>query len=65
MADPLRHSSKLDIAEEILEYIADDDNNAKDVREKIMLSLDLTNDDLRLAADVVRNISNLIRDQKF
>ncbi len=64
MADPLRHSSKLDIAEEILEYIADDDNNAKDVREKIMLSLDLTNDDLRLAADVVRNISNLIRDQK-
>lgn len=64
MADPLRHNCKLDIAEEILNFIANSPD-AEEVREIIRNSLELTDPDLEHAHEVVDDLSNLIRNQEF
>jgi len=64
MADPLRHDCKLDIAEEILNFIANNPD-AGEIREKIRNFLDLTEEDMEDAAEVVTDLSNLIRNQKY
>lgn len=64
MADPLRHSCKLDIAEEILEFIANN-RNAEEIREKIKICLDLTEEDMEDAAEVITDFSRLMRNQEF
>ncbi len=64
MADPLRHNCKLDLAEEILNFIANNPD-AEEVREKIRNSLELTDVDLYHAHDVVSNFRNLIEDQEY
>lgn len=64
MADPLRHSCKLDIAEEILEFITNNPD-AEEVRATLKNHLELTYNDLEMANGVVHDLSNLIRDQEF
>lgn len=64
MADPLRHDCKLDVAEEILDFIANSPD-AEEVRTKIRDLLELTDNDLYLAHDVVNDFRNLIKDQEF
>lgn len=64
MADPLRHHCKLDVAEEILDFIA---NNAyaEEIRQVIRTHLDLTEEDMEDAAEIVTDLSNLMRNQKY
>jgi len=64
MADPLRHHCKLDMAEEILDFIANNPD-AKVVRETIKNCLELNDIDLEVAHEVVSEFNNLIRDQEF
>lgn len=64
MADPLRHNCKLDIAEEILSFIASN-IDAEEVRVVIRDTLGLTDADLEDAHDVVNNLSELIKDQQY
>ena len=64
MADPLRHSCKLDIAEEILDFIATNPD-AEKIRLEIGSLLNLSEEDIEDAAGVVADIGNLINGQKF
>lgn len=64
MADPLRHDSKLDIAEEILDFIANN-RDAEKVREEIKSLLDLSEEDMEDAAEVITDFRNLLKNQKF
>lgn len=64
MADPLRHNCKLDVAEEVMNFIANN-HDAEDIREKIREHLELTDPDLEDAAEVVTDLSNLMRNQKY
>jgi hypothetical protein len=64
MADPLRHECKLDIAEEILDWI-EKSPDAEKVREEIKTQLDLSDTDLYYAHDVVSEFRELIKEQKF
>ncbi len=64
MADPLRHKCKLDIAEEILDFIRDSPD-AEDIRAVIRNILELTDADLEDAHSVVENLRDLIDEQQF
>lgn len=64
MADPLRHDCKLDVAEEILNFIANNPD-AEEIRGKIRGILDLTEEDMEDAAEVVTDLSNLMKNQKY
>lgn len=64
MADPLRHHKKLDIAEEILDFIANNPD-AEDVRVILRSLLDMTDSDFDMAHEVVERIRDLIDDQEF
>jgi hypothetical protein len=64
MADPLRHDCKLDVAEEILNFIANN-HDAEEIRGKIRDILDLTEEDMEDAAEVVTDLSNLMKNQKY
>lgn len=64
MADPLRHNCKLDIAEEILQYIADNPS-ATDIRELLRRRLHMDCNDFDMAHEVVADIRNLLNNQKF
>ena len=64
MADPLRHGCKLDIAEEILNFIAHNPD-AEEVRVILRSLLELTDVDLENAHDVVYGIGYLIKGQQF
>jgi hypothetical protein len=64
MADPLRHDCKLDVAEEILNFIANN-HDAEEIRGKIRGILDLTEEDMEDAAEVVTDLSNLMKNQKY
>ena len=64
MADPLRHSCKLDIAEEILDFIANYPD-AEEVRVILRSILDLNDADIEQAHEVVNNFRSLIEDQKY
>jgi len=64
MADPLRHSCKLDIAEEILDFIANNPD-AEEIRVILRSLLDMTDSDFEMAREVVDGIRNIIEDQEF
>jgi hypothetical protein len=64
MADPLRHNSKLDIAEEILNWI-ENNPDAEKVREEIKTRLDLNDMDLYHTHDVVSRVAELIKEQEY
>lgn len=64
MADPLRHQDKLDIADEILDFVANNPK-AEEIRLKIIEQLELTEEDLEDAAEVVADIRNLYRNQRY
>ena len=64
MADPLRHDSKLDIADEILDFIANN-SKAEEIRLKIIGLLDLSEEDLEDAAEVVADFKNLYKNQRY
>lgn len=64
MADPLRHSCALDVAEEILAFIADN-HDAEEVRVILRSLLDMDDNDFDDAHEVVRNIRDLIEEQKY
>ncbi len=64
MADPSRHDGKLDLADEILDFVANNPE-AEDIREKIRNRLDLIDQDLEDAAEVITDFRNLIRNQKY
>jgi len=64
MADPLRHDSKLDIADEILNFIANNPN-AEEIRLAIIGRLDLSEEDLEDAAEVVADFKNLYKNQRY
>lgn len=64
MADALRHESKLDIAEEILNFIANDPE-AEKIKEELMILLELNHADLKQAHTVVKDFINLIKNQEF
>lgn len=64
MADPLRHKCKLDIAEDILNFI-ENNSDAGEVRVIIEDALGLTDIDLEDAYEVVNNLRELIRDQQY
>ena len=64
MADPLRHDSRLDIADEILDFIANN-HQAEEIRGKIISFLDLTEEDMEDAAEFITDFRNLIRNQRF
>ncbi len=64
MADPLRHDCKLDIAEEILDFIANNPK-AEDIRGKIRNLLDLSEEDIEDAHEVVNGMNSLIKEQRF
>jgi len=64
MADPLRHDSKLDIADEILNFIAND-SKGREIRLKLRESLDLSEEDLEDAAEIVTDFRNLMKNQKY
>ena len=64
MADPLRHDCKLDIAEEILDFVANN-RNAQEVRVMIREALELTEEDMEDAAEVVTDINRLIKNQRY
>lgn len=64
MADPLRHGCKLDLAEEILDFIANNPD-AEEVRVILRSLLDMTDSDFDMAHEIVSNIRDIIKDQKF
>lgn len=64
MADPLRHKCKLDLAEEILDFIANNPD-AEEVRVVLRSLLDMNDTDFGMAHDVVDNITRLIAEQEF
>jgi hypothetical protein len=64
MADPLRHYCKLDIAEEVLNFIANSPD-AEEIRTIIRSHLELSEEDMEDAAEVVTDLSNLMRNQKY
>jgi hypothetical protein len=64
MADPLRHGCKLDVAEEILDFIANNPDAGK-VREEIINLIDLTEEDIEDAAEVVTDINRLMKNQGY
>lgn len=64
MADPLRHGCKLDIAEEILDFVANN-SDAEEVRVMIRDALELTEEDMEDAAEVVTDISRLMENQQY
>jgi hypothetical protein len=64
MTDPLRHDCKLHVAEEILNFIANNPN-AEEIRLKIRSILDLTEEDMEDAAEVVTDLDNLMKNQKY
>lgn len=64
MADPLRHGCKLDVAEEILDFIANNPDAGK-VREEIRNLIDLTEEDIEDAAEVVTDINRLMKNQGY
>lgn len=64
MADPLRHDCKLDVAEEILNFIANN-SDAEDARVIIRDALGLTEEDMEDAAEVVTDFSRLMKNQRY
>ncbi len=64
MADPLRHQDKLDIADEILNFIANNPK-AEGIRPEIIRLLDLSEEDLEDAAEVVADFRNLYKNQRY
>jgi hypothetical protein len=64
MADPLRHNCKLDIAEEILDFIANNPDAYK-IRKDIRNIVDLSEEDLEDAAEVVTDINRLMKNQTY
>lgn len=64
MADPLRHHNKLDIAEEILDFIANNPD-AEEVRVVLRSLLDIDDNDFNMAHGVVEKFRNLIDEQEF
>ncbi len=64
MADPLRHNCKLDIAEEILDFIANNPD-AEKIRLEIRNLLNLSEEDIEDALGVVADLSNLMKNQEF
>ncbi len=64
MADPLRHESKLDIADEIMNFIANNPE-AREIRQKIREKLDITNIDMEDAAEIITDFRNLMKNQEF
>lgn len=64
MADSLRHDTKLDVAEEILDFIANNRDAGK-VREEIKKLIDMTEEDIEDAAEVVTDINRLMKNQKY
>ncbi len=64
MADPLRHHNKLDIAEEILDFIANNPDG-EEVRVILRSLLDITDEDFNMAHDVVNKFRELIEEQEF
>jgi len=64
MADPLRHDCKLDIADEILDFIANNPN-AEEIRLAIRGRLDLSEEDLEDAAEVVADFKNHYKNQRY
>lgn len=64
MADPLRHNCKLDIAEEILDFIANNPD-AEKIRLEIRNLLNLSEEDIEDALGVVADLGNFVRNQEF
>lgn len=64
MADLLRHRCKLDIAEEILDFVASDPD-AEEVRVILRSLLSMADDDFDMAHEVVKNIRDAIEEQQF
>ncbi len=64
MADPLRHDCKLDIAEEILDFIANNPD-AEEVRVILRSLLDMKDEDFTMAHEIVNNFRGLIKEQEF
>ena len=62
--DPLRHESKLDVAEEILAFIAGN-SDAEEIRKILRDRLELSDSDFDHAHEVVHQIRYLIEDQKY
>ena len=63
MADPLRHTQKLDIAAEILEYLYMASESEAVMALKNILQL--SNDDLFDASESVSNIRDLMDKQRY
>lgn len=64
MVDPLRHHNKLDVAEEILDFISNNPD-AEDVRVILRSLLDMDDNDFDMAHDVVRGVRDLVEEQEF
>lgn len=64
MADPLRHDCALDVAEEILGFIAGNPD-AEEVRVILRSLLDMNDEDFGDAHEVVRNIRDVFEEQKY
>jgi hypothetical protein len=62
MAD--QFDSKLDVAEKILNFIANNRLAGK-IREDLKQQLDLTEEDMEDAAEIVTDFSRLIKNQKY
>lgn len=66
MADPLRHDCKLDMAEEILNFIANNSSSeAVVIRTMITDALELTEEDMEDAAEIVTDFSRMIKNQRY
>jgi hypothetical protein len=64
MADPLRHNCRIDLAEEILDFVANHPD-AVGVRIQLKDLFELNQKDLENAHDVVRDFRNFVDNQKF
>ena len=64
MADPLRHSCKLDVAEEILAFIAENPD-AEWVRGELRKHLEMEDRDFEHAHEVVKDIVDLKEEQEY
>lgn len=64
MANPLRHDCRLDVAEEILDFIANN-SEAEEARVIIRDALELTEEDMEDAAEIVTDFSRLMKNQRY
>lgn len=64
MAHPLRHNCKLHVAEEILDFIANN-KDAENIRKELKEKIEIVDRDFEDALDVVHDLVVLIDNQKY